>query len=322
MKHLVSIGELLIDFIPLDKGVKLKDVSGFTKYPGGAPANVAVAASKSGVKSYFIGQVGKDAFGDFLIESLNKESVDTSYLYQSSVSNTALAFVTLSHTGERDFIFYRDPSADQLLDETQLPKEILKDCVLHFCSVSLSDYPIKQAHLKAIELVRKHQGFISFDPNLRLSLWSDHNAYKKVINEFIPMADLLKVSSDELEFITGISDNQKAIKSLFVGHVNYVILTLGKDGSTLYYKDGRAIHVPSYKVTVVDTTGAGDAFIGSFLAEMIKVDLSFSESNITSALQTANGKAALTTTKFGGMSAIPSEFDYQSFIKTIKKDQL
>lgn len=321
MKHLVSIGELLIDFIPLEKGVKLKDVSSFTKYPGGAPANVAVASSKSGVKSYFIGQVGKDAFGDFLIESLKNESVDTSYLYQSSVSNTALAFVTLSSTGERDFIFYRDPSADQLYDSSQLPINILNDCVLHFCSVSLSDYPIKQAHQKAIEQVRNHHGFISFDPNLRLSLWFDHEAYKKVINEFIPKADLLKVSSDELEFITGIFDQQQAIKSLFKGYVRYVILTLGKDGSTLYFKDGRHIHMPSYNVTVVDTTGAGDAFIGSFLAEMMKSNLNFDETLVKKALSTANAKAALTTTKFGGMSAIPSESEFQQFLKTIKKDQ-
>lgn len=318
MKHLVSIGELLIDFIPVEKGVKLKDVNGFVKYPGGAPANVAVAATKSGVKSYFLGSVGKDSFGDFLIESLKKEHVDCSYLTQNTNANTALAFVTLSSTGERDFIFYRDPSADQLYSEKDLPKEILKDCVLHFCSVSLSDYPIKQAHIKAIELVKQDKGFISFDPNLRLSLWKDHNAYKKVINDFIPKADLLKVSSDELEFITGIKDESKAIQSLFVGDVKYVILTLGKEGSTLYFKNGQNIHVPSYKVSVVDTTGAGDAFIGSFLAEMIKKDLVFSEVNVKGALSISNGKAALTTTKFGGMSSIPTQQEFEQFIQNNK----
>lgn len=307
MKHLVCIGELLIDLIPLEKGTKLKEVSGFTKYPGGAPANVAVAGAKSGIKSYFLGQVGKDAFGDFLVDALKGYGVDCSYLKQSSLANTALAFVSLSHTGERDFIFYRDPSADQLYGPHQIPKPILKDCVLHFCSVSLCEYPIKDAHSEAIDLARTSGSFISFDPNLRLSLWPNHDAYKAVIHEFLPLADLIKVSSDELEFITGYLDTTQAIQSLFVGSVKYVILTQGALGSTFYSKEGLLLHMPGLKVDVKDTTGAGDAFIGCFLSEMIKVDLVFTESNILHALKVANTKAALTTTQFGGMSAIPTE---------------
>lgn len=312
MKHLVSIGELLIDFIPLEKGTKLKEVSGFLKYPGGAPANVAVAGAKSGIKSYFLGQVGKDAFGDFLVDSLKNYGVDCRYLTQTSLANTALAFVSLSHEGERDFIFYRDPSADQLYGPHQIPKAILKDCVLHFCSVSLCEYPIKDAHSEAINIARKSNNFISFDPNLRLSLWPNHQAYKSVIHEFIPLADLIKVSADELEFITGIKDESKAIQSLFIGSVKYVILTQGALGSTFYTKDGLIIHMPGFQVNVKDTTGAGDAFIGTFLSEMIRVDLVFNEPNIRHALKVANAKAALTTTQFGGMSAIPTESEFEA----------
>lgn len=161
MKHLVTMGELLIDFIPLEKGRKLKEVTGFTKYPGGAPANVAVAGVKSGISSYFIGQVGKDAFGDYLVDCLKDEGVSCDYLYQSSLAKTALAYVTLSDAGERDFIFYRDPSADQLLHADQVEESILKDCVFHFCSVSLCDYPIRDAHIKAIDSARLQGGFIS-----------------------------------------------------------------------------------------------------------------------------------------------------------------
>lgn len=312
MKHLVSIGELLIDFIPLEKGSKLIDVSVFTKYPGGAPANVAVAGAKSGIKSYFLGQVGKDSFGDFLVDSLKGYGVDCSHLKQSSLANTALAFVTLSDTGERDFIFYRDPSADQLYGPHQVPKSILKDCVLHFCSVSLSEYPIKDAHSVAIDLARKAGSFISFDPNLRLSLWPNHKAYKEVIHEFLSLADLVKVSSDELEFITGKKEESKAIQSLFVGNVQYVILTQGALGSTFFSKAGLSFHMPGFKVDVKDTTGAGDAFIGAFLSEMIKKDLVFSEENVSNALRVANAKAALTTTQFGGMSAIPTESEFEA----------
>ena len=143
----------------MKKGIKMKDVTGFSKHPGGAPANVSVAAVKSGVKSYFVGQVGKDSFGDYLVESLASTGVDITHLYQSTKANTALAFVTLSKEGERDFIFYRNPSADQLLEAEQIPITILSNALLHFCSVSLSDHPIKQAHLKAIEQVRKKSRF-------------------------------------------------------------------------------------------------------------------------------------------------------------------
>ena len=315
MKHIVCMGELLIDFIPNDKGVKLSEVTGFTKYPGGAPANVCVAAKKAGVDSYFLGQVGKDSFGDFLIDTLKNNQVDTSFIHQTDKAKTALAFVSLTKEGERDFIFYRDPSADQLYRSSQVPTNILKESIFHFCSVSLSDYPIKNAHIKAINYVKSHGGFISFDPNLRLSLWSDHAAYKKVVNEFIPLADLLKISDDELLFITGEDSEEKALLKLFVGDVKYVIITHGKDGSSLHFKDARKIYQPGYKVSVLDTTGAGDAFIGSFLAEMSKVDLNFNTETVSKALDVANAKAALTTTKYGGISAIPSEDEYQEFKK-------
>jgi fructokinase len=318
MKHLVTIGELLIDFMPLEKGRKLKDVTGFTRFPGGAPANVAVAGYKSGVKSYFIGQVGQDAFGDYLVESLKKEGVCCEYLFQTNRANTALAYVTLSDSGERDFIFYRNPSADQLLDTHQIPFELLHDCVLHFCSVSLCDYPIKQAHMKAIDIARNHNSFISFDPNLRLSLFKNLVEYKNVINHFIPMADLLKISNDELEFITGHSEISEALSTLFVGHVKYVIITKGSQGSSFYYKDGLHLDSNAFKVNVIDTTGAGDAFIGTFLAEMIRQDLTFTKQNVEKALFVANAKAALTTTKYGGMSSIPTEDELHQFIE---KDQ-
>lgn len=315
MKHIVCMGELLIDFIPNEKGVHLSDVSGFTKYPGGAPANVCVAAKKSGVDSYFLGQVGKDSFGDFLIDTLNNNKVDTTYLHQTNKAKTALAFVSLTKEGERDFIFYRDPSADQIYRSSQVPTNILKNSIFHFCSVSLADYPIKNAHLKAINFAKAHQGFISFDPNLRLSLWSDHESYKKVVNNFVPMADLLKISSDELLFITGEEKIERALPKLFKGDVKYIIITLGKDGSSFYFKDGRVIHQAGYNVSVVDTTGAGDAFIGSFLAEISKQNLDFSEANVRKALDISNAKAALTTTKYGGISAIPSIEEYNNFIK-------
>ncbi|MDY0210657.1 MAG: carbohydrate kinase [Acholeplasma sp.] len=320
MKDIVCMGELLIDFIPNEKGVKLNEVSGFLKYPGGAPANVCVAAKASGVNSYFLGQVGKDSFGEYLIETLKHNHVNTDYIHQTTKAKTALAFVSLTKEGERDFIFYRDPSADQLYRSSQVPTTLLKNSIFHFCSVSLSDHPIKNAHEKAIKHTRDHQGFVSFDPNLRLSLWRDHEAYQQVIRMFIPKADLLKISEDEIEFITGENQLDKALNKLFVGHVQYVIITRGKNGSICYFKDGRSVAHKGFKVNVTDTTGAGDAFIGSFLAEMSKADLVFNELTVEHALKIANAKAALTTTKYGGMSAIPSLKEYETFVNQITNE--
>ena len=165
----------------------------------------------------------------------------------------------------------------------------------------------------------KNQGFISFDPNLRLSLWQDHEAYKTVINSFIPTADLLKISDDEIEFITGEKDLLAGLNKLFIGEVKYVIITHGSKGSSFYYKDGRHVFASAYKVDVADTTGAGDVFIGTFLAEIVKANLDFKPNIVKDILSISNAKAALTTTKYGGMSSIPNQYEFESFMSGIKK---
>src|SRR5690625_384834 len=314
MKKIVTFGELLIDFIPKEKGVSLKDVKNFIKHPRGAPANVAVAAKKNGSDATFVGKVGNDSFGEFLINSLNSYNLDTNYILKTNEANTSLAFVSLDKDGERDFVFYRNPGADQLYYDNELPTNLLKGSIFHFCSVNLDDYPTKYAHIKAIDIVRKSKGFVSFDPNLRFSLWNDLNKYKETIIEFIPKADLLKVSDDELEFITGIKEEEKAINSLFVGHVKYIILTMGNKGSKLFIKNNGTFYEKTINVNVVDTTGAGDAFIGTFLSELNKNNLILNENNANQVLKISNITAALTTTNQGGMNAIPT---YEDVLKLI-----
>ncbi|MBU1094160.1 MAG: carbohydrate kinase [Firmicutes bacterium] len=315
MKKVVAMGELLIDFIPKQKGVSLSDVTEFTRMPGGAPANVVATVSKLGGHSGFIGQVGKDAFGDFLIDTLNKVNVDTTFLYQSDLAKTALAFVSLKLDGQREFIFYREPSADQLFTSAQLNPEALDHVIFHFCSVSLSEHPVKQAHLDAIHIVKKQGGFVSFDPNIRLSLFKDHQAYKEVIKTVIPYADLLKISDDELEFITGIKDPSKAIQSLFIGDVKSIILTKGSQGVECFTKTNH-YYVPGVKVDVKDTTGAGDAFIGAFLYQLSKDEITKDnqDEKYIQYLKFANAAAALTTTKFGAISALPSLLEINELI--------
>ena len=306
MRKVITIGELLIDFLPEQKGLHLKDVNSFIKKPGGAPANVAVAAAKLGCDSYFIGQVGHDGFGDFLIEQLKSYHVNTSLLFQTKKAPTALAFVSLDMNGDRDFIFYRNPSADQLLNHEGLDLEKFGKDILHFCSVSLDDYPIKDTHHYVIQQMKEKGAFISFDPNLRLSLFKDHLKLKNTILEFMHYADILKVSEDEIEFITGLSNEEKAIEFFFRYDIKYLIITRGSNGVTLYTKDQR-YDIDGLKVEVKDTTGAGDAFIGAFLSKLAEDDITVNNESekIKEYLIFANQVAAVTTTKLGAMDAIP-----------------
>ncbi|PKK93324.1 MAG: carbohydrate kinase [Tenericutes bacterium HGW-Tenericutes-6] len=319
MRHIVAMGEALIDFLPEQKGLGLKDVQSFKKMPGGAPANVTVCAAKLGIKSYFMGMVGKDGFGDFLIQTLKYEHVDTSLMKQTKKAKTGLAFVSLTNEGERDFIFYRDPSADQLFDVSDVNLDILNHAIFHFCSVSLKDFPIKDAHLYAIREAKKRNAFISFDPNIRLALWEDHEAYKKVIQAFLPFSDLLKVSDDELGFITGEEDAEKAIAYLLDLGVKYVVLTKGKHGVSLFTQRYH-IHKDGYQVHVVDTTGAGDAWIGAFLSELARYEPHKDEEKevFLRYLEKANAVAALTTTKLGAISALPTKEAVEAFMNTQK----
>ena len=262
---LVAIGEALIDFIPDRKACEFYEVSSFSPATGGAPANVCGAFSKLGGKSRMITQLGRDPFGDVITRTLNEAGVDTSCISYASEANTALAFVSQTADGKSTYSFYRNPSADMLFDPSAITAEMFDDCyALHFCSVSLGDFPMKDAHRAAITIARRQGAIVSFDPNLRFMLWDDKDALKRVIWEFIPDCDILKISDEELEFITGTADINEALPLLFVGGVKLVILTKGKEGADCYSSLG-SVSSASAKVTAVDTTGAGDGFIGSFL---------------------------------------------------------
>lgn len=313
MGKLYSIGEVLIDFIPLQKGVALKDVLAFERAPGGAPANVAAAVAKYGQEAAMISKLGNDAFGDFLVEKLVEAGVETEKIYRTDDANTALAFVSLKENGERDFSFYRNPSADLLLSKEEIePTWFQAGDILHFCSVDLVESPMKQAHKKAIAAVSAEGGLVSFDPNVRLPLWENPEDCRKAILEFLPTADIVKVSDEELNFITGIQDESDAIQSLFVGNVKAVIYTKGAAGADLILRNQK-FESSGYAVEAVDTTGAGDAFIGGFLYQLL--ELNANPENIeevlrdhqASILQFANASGALTTTGKGAISALPNK---------------
>ena len=249
---LVAIGEALIDFIPDRKGCDFGDVSAFSPAPGGAPANVTAAFSKLGGNSRMVTQLGKDPFGDMIIRTLEDSGVDTSAVSRTDKANTALAFVSLSRNGNRTFSFYRNPSADMLLSSEQIIPDMFDDCsFLHFCSVSLGDFPMRDAHKTAILLARKSGAVISFDPNLRFMLWNDRDELKKAVLEFMPEADILKISDEELEFITGEKEFDKALPGLLTGNVKLVIYTCGADGAYAANREGIA-YAPGHEVITAD----------------------------------------------------------------------
>ena len=268
MKKLVAIGEALIDFIPTEKGCSLGEVDTFHPVTGGAPANVCGAYTKLGGVSNMITQLGKDAFGDKIEKDLKYFGINTEHILRTDKANTCLAFVSLMEDGNREFSFYRKPSADMLLQKEDINEKWFEDsCALHFCSVSLGEYPMKYAHKTAIEYAKKAGAMISFDPNIRLPLWDNHEALKNTVLEFLPYADILKISDEELEFITGYKTIEQAKDILFKGNVKLVIFTKGAEGAEVYTKQMKAVS-EGKKVKAVDTTGAGDAFIGSFLYQL------------------------------------------------------
>ncbi|WP_071392894.1 carbohydrate kinase family protein [Bacillus tuaregi] len=320
MSTLFSIGEVLIDFIPLEKGRALKDVVTFERAPGGAPANVAAAVAKYGGQASMITKLGADPFGRFLFEKLEEAGVQTNKIQTTTEANTGLAFVSLQSNGERDFTFYRKPSADLLLSEAEIEENwFAEGDILHFGSVDLVESPMKQAHMKAIQSAKSNGAIISFDPNVRLPLWEDPEECRNTILSFIPMAHIVKISDEELEFVTGMKDEEKAISSLFVGDVKTVIFTKGANGAELFLKD-KKYESTGFQVEVFDTTGAGDAFVGGFLYQLLKKKATQQNledilaANHESILAFANASGALTTTGKGAISSLPKKEEIQLLI--------
>ena len=322
MKKIISIGEALIDFIPNRKGCGLKDVTGFERVCGGAPANLACAAAKLGGSSALISCVGNDGFGSYIIETLANAGVDTSMIVRTDKANTTLAFVSLKQDGNREFSFYRNPGADMLLDDNHLNIAKIKECgILHFCSVALVESPTKYAHKKAIALAKENGAVISFDPNIRLPLWSSASDCRAAVREFLPLADVVKISDEELEFVTGIKYENAALKSLLDGGAAMVLYSLGAKGARLITRKAD-VFCPAPPVKAVDTTGAGDACIGSLLFRLAKDDLTpaqlseIPEEKLREYLAFSVGYSALSVTKKG---AVSSYCDYETTINFIRE---
>lgn len=313
---IVCMGELLIDFMARETGVSVGEASGFDKAPGGAPANVAVALNRLGLKSAFMGQVGNDPFGHYLAQTLISNGVDTSGLRFTDAARTALAFVSNRADGERSFMFYRHPSADMLMTPQDVNYDLLDSAeAFHFGSISLISEPSRAATLAAAAYALEKGALISYDPNLRRALWESDEAAREGMMLGFDYASIVKISDEELDFLTG-----GDVYALWREYTRLIVVTMGKDGARAYVRNGSFLLVDGRGVQSVDTTGAGDSFTAALLYKLLTaVDrdgLLEKATRLGDVLHFANTVGALTTTKRGAIPALPSHEEIDAILHT------
>lgn len=309
MFDITTVGEILIDLT--QTGISDKGIPIYNANPGGAPANVAVAASKLGAKTAFIGKVGNDSFGRFLCDTLQKYNVSTDGVITDKSANTTLAVVSVNENGERSFAFYRKNSADTLLSENEIIDLQLRNThILHFGSVSLTAEPSRTATISAVKRAKSFGALISYDPNYRGSLWSSLDEAVEQMKKPLDLVDILKVSDEELPLISGKTDVKDGAKYLCDKYnIKLVLVTLGAKGAYYRFKDCAGI-VDGVSVTVADTNGAGDTFFGAFLSRMVYMGKykpsDLTEDEIKDMLAFSNNAAAITTSRSGAIPAMPT----------------
>ncbi|XP_076936942.1 putative fructokinase-6, chloroplastic [Bidens hawaiensis] len=305
----VCFGEMLIDFVPTINGLALAEAPAFKKAPGGAPANVAVGIARLGGSSAFIGKVGEDEFGYMLADILKQNNVNNEGMRFDPGARTALAFVTLKNNGEREFMFYRNPSADMLLEESELDLDLIRKAkIFHYGSISLITEPCKSAHIAATKAAKEAGVLLSYDPNLRLPLWPSAESAREGILSIWDTADIIKISEEEIAFLTNGEDpyDDNVVCKLYHPNLKLLLVTEGPDGCRYYTKEfsGR---VKGLKVEPVDTTGAGDAFVAGVLSKLAAdVSLLKDEHRLREALSFANACGAITVTERGAIPALPT----------------
>ena len=311
MAQIMTLGEVLIDLT--QTGTDEKQIPQFAAFPGGAPANVAVAASRLGAKAGFIGKIGRDAFGAQLRGTLEADQVDTSYLFETGDVPTTLAIVSVDAHGERSFSFYRDPGADTQLTEEEAAAFLNEELpfVLHFGSLSLTTEPSRSAALEAARRAREKGVLISYDPNYRAALWSSEDEAVRWMKTPLDMVDILKISDEELLMLTGTDDLQEGSRILSAYGISLIMITLGGEG--VFYRfcgdreDPLCGIVPAEAVKVCDTNGAGDTFLGAVLAQLAHGGGIPAESaQLEAVLAFANRAAAITCSRAGAIPAMPT----------------
>ncbi|MBQ6440254.1 MAG: carbohydrate kinase [Mogibacterium sp.] len=304
---IITLGELLIDLT--QRGSDENGNGEFTAYPGGAPANVAVAASRLGSSTGFIGKVGDDAFGRSLADTLKKDNVDIRGLYYDDYQPTTMAIVSVDESGERDFSFYRKPGADTQLTVDEAVAALSADLpkILHVGSLSMTTSPGKEACEEAVKYAKENGSIISYDPNYRAALWDSEEHAIEMMKVLLPFADILKVSDEEMVMLTGTDDFEEGSRILAEYGCGLVMVTLGSDG--VFVRMGsKSATVPGFSVEVADTNGAGDTFLGAMLMQIAKGVNSSEDvwAQILKMVRYANKAASLTCSRHGAIPAMPS----------------
>jgi fructokinase len=307
MADVICLGELLIDFVPTVTPTSLLDAPAFKKAPGGAPANVAVGLARLGVSSAFMGKVGDDPFGHFLADTLAAAGVDVGTLRFTHEARTGLAFVSLRADGDREFMFYRHPSADMLLTPEEIDTTALDAArALHYGSISLISEPSRSATLHAIEVAKQAGCLISCDPNLRVPLWPDAASARDGMLLALAQAQVVKISDDELKFLTGSDDPSAARAQLWCEDTALMLITGGPEGCLYLTAEGEG-HVAGFEVDAIDTTGAGDGFVAGILQGLVRdPKIVRDETRLRTLCRFANAVAAIATTERGAIPAMPT----------------
>jgi fructokinase len=318
---IVCLGEVLIDMFPAELGRSLEQVTAFRPKPGGAPANVAVAAARLGAKSAFIGKVGDDAFGHHLADVLQQEGVEVGGMRYDPEARTGMAFLAMPDENSYEILFYRNPGADMRLRADELDRNILRQArAFHFGSLSLIQEPSRGATLDAARIAREAGALISFDVNYRADLWSRDEARERVLDT-IPLVDLLKVNEVELEILTGRADPDRGSRELLALGLELCVVTLGPEGS-FFRVAGGGEFVPPFRVKTVDATGCGDAFVAGLIwqligrgdwREQLLVD------RMREVLRCANAVGALTSMTLGVIPALPTAEQVEAFLERVER---
>ena len=312
----VALGELLIDFT--DNGLSGQGNPVFEANPGGAPCNVLAMLRKLGYNAAFVGKVGCDGFGKQLADVLKETGIATQGLRWDEYVHTTLAVVHTLPGGDRDFSFYRNPGADMMLTEEELPLDMIENCrIFHFGTLSMTHEHVRKATLKAIQVAKEHGALISFDPNLRPPLWDSLEDAAEQIHVGLGLCDVLKIADNEIEFMTGETDFDKGAAILQERYPNIKILnvTAGADGS-YSYSCGHKVFVPSFRLGgTIETTGASDTFCASVLGFVLENGVeNLSEEQLTEMLRFANAAAYLVTTKKGAIRSMPEKADVEAIL--------
>jgi fructokinase len=316
MIDVVALGELLIDFT--EYGVSEQGNPLLEANPGGAPCNLLSMLAKLGNRTAFVGKVGNDQFGKMLMTKVSELGIDTTYLYKDKEVHTTLAFVHTLPDGDRDFSFYRNPGADMMLTDEEIPEVLIKQSrIFHFGTLSMTHESNRKATKKALSIAKENGCLVSFDPNLRPPLWQSLDIAKKQVEYGLQQCDILKISDNEIQWFTGEKDFDKGIgilQSLY--NIPLILLTMGRDGSRAYYKELQ-VEVKSFiQENTVETTGAGDTFGGCILHHILQWELEeLTEEKLRRMLTFANAGASIITTRKGALSVMPTEDEIYGLIK-------